>query len=117
MVNHPNRSQKSVDAAVKRLLIKYSLARVVLTVGIGGVSARAEPDGFHPLVKARREAAFAELGDMTLAQASEIQTESMKSVASGIGKTVEDAVADLAAALGMLASRRPPPPQAHQGRS
>lgn len=94
MVNHPNRSGQSPTAAIRRLLTRHSLQRIEIIATLHGVTARAMPDGFHPIVSKRREDAFAMRGDenITLKAASEIQTASMLSIAQGSGDSLDEAL-------------------------
>lgn len=89
--------------AARRLLTKQPLARVDLTVTSSTVVARAFPIGSHPTVAKRREEAFAEKakggGSISLQEATEINSESMKAVASGQGRTIDEAIADLTGKL------------------
>lgn len=100
MVNHPNRSQKSIDALLRRLLGRHSLHRIEVIVTRDGVTAVAHPDSFNPIVAKRREDALAKIGaDVTLPQASEVQSASMAPVARASAKTAEEAAAALERAL------------------
>jgi hypothetical protein len=99
MVNHPARSQKTADAALRRLLTKHSLQRIKISVSRDGIAAIAMPDGFHPAVAKRREDAFAGKADWTLKEASEVQAMSMGEVARAFAPTLDEAIAKLAEAL------------------
>lgn len=89
------------ERVIRRLLQSGNLASIDVTFHVGGVSARAEPNGFHPLVKRRREQEMALAGPegLSLAQAAEIQRQSMRAVATANGDTLADAVSALEAAL------------------
>jgi hypothetical protein len=98
MVNHPARSQKSQDAALRRLINKHNLAKIELIIATGGVFARALPSTWHPEVARRREVAFAGR-DHTLSEATALRETFMAQVASAKGATLEEAVAALSAEL------------------
>lgn len=104
MVNHPNRSQKSVDAAVRRLLTKYPLETIEVVFRSKAVTARAIPLSFHPLVSERRQAAFAAHGgSMSLNEATAYQERAMGAVAAARAETLEEAISALAAELAKTA--------------
>jgi hypothetical protein len=87
-----------VDAATKlrRYLNKNGdIENVIVQFSHHGVSARAMPNSFHPIVAQRRSMAFAERGGETIsiADATEINNASLRvPVARGHGATFEDAV-------------------------
>lgn len=106
MVNHPARSQKTLEAAVRRLLNYHAISRIEFsTNGRDGVMARAIPETWHPLVKARRDAAFlahesAGRDSISLREAEKITAESMAPVARVNAPSFVDAVAKLGVELG-----------------
>jgi hypothetical protein len=99
MVNHPSRSQQDPSAALRRLINGNSLAGISIHVSRDGFSAKAMPDGFHPMVAKRREAAFAERSEWSIGEAQKINEASMTPVAHVFGKTLDETVAALKAAL------------------
>jgi len=99
MVNHPGRSQKSLDAAIRRLITSRSLQEISITATRAGFSVRAMPDAFHPLVAERRRAAFEGREDVTMLEAREINERVMDEVAKVFGETLEGAIGTLALTL------------------
>src|SRR3982751_1888394 len=99
MVNHPTRSQRSIDAAIRRLLIKYDLTQVEITVTNDRAFARALPASWNVIVTQRREAA---LGghDHSLSEASKIVEASYRQIASAMGTSIDDAITGLTNELG-----------------
>lgn len=107
MVSHPARSQKTLEAAVKRLLNTHNLNSIEFrTNGRDGISAFALPGYGHPLVEERRAKAIAALGgDISLSRMGPINEEAMRPVAHARAATFQEAIEGLKAALGTPAAR------------
>jgi hypothetical protein len=81
---------------LRKLLRSYSLQNVKMTASEHGVSARAYPASYHPLVTIRREDGIAAAGgEITLVQSRVIQEKAMEQVGFGSGKTVVEALTAL----------------------
>jgi hypothetical protein len=98
MVNHPARSRQSADAAIRRLLRKHMLSRVVVTFTERGVSARAEPDRWNPVIEKRFRAEIERAsGNLSVDQVTAIRARAMDgAVAVAMAETLDSVVADLA---------------------
>lgn len=85
---------------LKIILAAHSLASIRITVTLQGAYAAAIPDAFNPTVKARREAAIAQMGgSITLKEVSDVNEASLGPVAQVKGETIEHALAELRRAL------------------
>jgi hypothetical protein len=89
----------------KNLIKKFSLARVEITVTESVFIARAFPDNFHPIVRKRRDEAYAALdkGDgVALSAISKANEDSMREIARESGNSIEDVMERLERALKQL---------------
>lgn len=93
MVNHPNRSQMSIETVLRRFIKRHSLIRVDLRFSDrGGVSALAVFNSFSPIYLARRDALLRTAGEMTMAQAGEIETKAKAPLSGGSRETLSGAL-------------------------
>lgn len=87
-------------AAVKRLLTLHNLSHVEVKLTARGVSARAYPSTFHPIVRTRREAALRAAagpdGSISIAAATRANEEAVKGhLCTATGETAELALGRL----------------------
>lgn len=90
---------EDIDRRLKKLF-RVDFARIEIGYTDHGVSVRAIPNNFHPLVGVRREAAIAaKEGSITLSEATAIQQDALAPVGKGYGKTLSAALDALEADL------------------
>jgi hypothetical protein len=87
-----------------RILRAHALERIELSVTPKNVWARAIPNGFHPMVTTRREAAYAaavaqRCGSISLSEAQAINAEALAAVARARGDDSLSALLALEIAL------------------
>ena len=81
------------------LLRRYSLARIEVLFTLHGITVRAWPDSFNPLVAERRAAGFAGAGSVSIAEAEAITSGAMGAIAQANGSGMDEARLGLAAEL------------------
>jgi hypothetical protein len=100
------------DATIRKMLRKHKLVRIQLSSSLQRTSAVAYPEAYHPIVEERRRtemerAAEQSGGSLSIQEASRITNDALRSLASGYGATIEQALADLDRMLSKAAKRAP----------
>jgi hypothetical protein len=93
----------TLERRIRAMLRKHSLARVEMAFTLSGITARAIPDTFRPIVATRRGEAFqkaaADGGSVPLDEAVRITNEGLAPLAHGTGLNVAEALDALEAKL------------------
>lgn len=91
---------KPIEKRVRDLLLKHQLASVKVTFSLHGVTARAMPETFNPIVAKRREAILAKReGSLALDEVQSLYTETLAAVGRATADTIEEALATLQGVL------------------
>jgi hypothetical protein len=85
----------------RKLMRTYNLSRINISIGEKTVTADAIPTMEHPMVKQRIEKAYQdhERSEISVNEISQIQRDSIKTVAHVIGATADEAVSNLTVEL------------------
>jgi hypothetical protein len=84
---------------MRRIVKRPGISKLVIYFSGYGVAVNAIPDANHPLVKARREEAYAAAGSMSVAEATKINEDSMGPVGRGHASDLVGAITSLEADL------------------
>jgi len=84
----------TIETTIRRLIERSQVARVEITSRDGKTyTATAYPASWHPIIKQRREAAFAAKPEWTIPEATEVENNARdQPLCQGSGPTIEDAV-------------------------